>query len=39
MPRLAKAVYELTISATEISQGPRHSDMEGWMSRLSTPNS
>ena len=37
IPLLAKAVYALTISPTEISQGPRQSETTGSMALLRTP--
>ena len=37
IPRLANAVYALTISPTEISHGPRHKDTVGCMSLFKTP--
>ena len=37
IPLLAKAVYALTISPTEISQGPRQSETTGSIALLRTP--
>ena len=38
IPLLAKAVYALTISPTEISQGPRQSETTGSICLFCTPN-
>ena len=37
IPLLGNAVYALTISPTDISQGPRQRAIEGTISRLRTP--